>query len=135
MPAPPEYQPLPHDGGDPEDSEHYPPQQPRPAMYYGEGEFDPPSSDDEEDSAFIEKQKGGEGERDGAALEEDGELIVGGKVRCRNHVRGGCKSKLLRVCVCIVEPQTALVAAMPGVQPARAGDYGRPDWYIRGVLV
>ncbi|KAI0758596.1 Alpha/Beta hydrolase protein [Irpex lacteus] len=81
MPAPPEYQPLPHDGGD--DVEHYPPQQPRPAMYYGEGEFDPPSSDDEEDSAFIEKQKGGEGERDGAALEEDGELVVGGK----NHRR------------------------------------------------
>lgn len=85
MPAPPEYQPLPHDGGD--DVEHYPPQQPRPAMYYGEGEFDPPSSDDEEDSAFIEKGKGGEGERDGAALEEDGELVVGGKVRCRNATK------------------------------------------------
>lgn len=92
MPAPPEYQPLPHDGG--EDVEHYPPQQPRPAMYYGEGEFDPPSSDDEEDSAFIEKGKGGEGERDGAALEEDGELVVGGKVRCRNCTGGG--RKLLR---------------------------------------
>ncbi|KAI0091440.1 dipeptidyl aminopeptidase [Irpex rosettiformis] len=50
--------------------------------YYGEGEFDPPSSDDEEET-FLEKHKVEDTERDGAAMEEDGDLIIGGK----NHRR------------------------------------------------
>ncbi|KAI0685597.1 dipeptidyl aminopeptidase [Cytidiella melzeri] len=78
-----QYEPLPRDVyEDTELADSYPPSQPRPAIYYGEGEFDPPSSDDEED-LFLEKRKVDDTERDGDLLEQDGELIVGSK----NHRR------------------------------------------------
>lgn len=63
----------------------YPPGAVKPVAYYGEGDFDPPSSDDEED-AFLEKslspKSPGEAERLGdGAVEDDGELVVGGQVQ------------------------------------------------------
>lgn len=63
----------------------YPPSVVKPATYYGEGEFDPPSSDDEDD-AFLEKSLSrktpGEGEIVGDGIgDDDVELVVGGQVR------------------------------------------------------
>ena len=81
----PQYQAVPHGDADAQVDGHYPPQPPRPATYYGEGEFDPPSSDDEEET-FLEKHKAEGPERDGDALEEDGELVVGRKVCAQYYV-------------------------------------------------
>lgn len=77
---PPEYEALSADGDESEAPAKYPPQ-PRPATYYGEGDFEPPSSDDEED-AFLEKKPGHvplDSELGGELLTEDGELVIGGK--------------------------------------------------------
>ena len=62
---------------------HYPPGLVKPPTYYGEGEFDPPSSD-EEDDLLIEKRKhsasGDAAHEDaGDALNEDMELMIGGQ--------------------------------------------------------
>ena len=61
---------------------HYPPTVVKPATYYEEGEFDSPSSDDEEEELFMEKGKHGvPNERGGTAgdgLNEDVELVIGG---------------------------------------------------------
>ena len=77
--SPANYSPVPQeDGIEPNGAaakESYPPA--RPATYYGEGEFDPPSSDDEED-AFLEKGKPEDTERNGDGMVEEGELVVGG---------------------------------------------------------
>lgn len=56
----------------------------KPITYYGEGEFDPPSSDDEEET-FLEKSLSRKSPTDGEHLdsgsaEDDVELVVGGKV-------------------------------------------------------
>ena len=49
----------------------------KPETYYGEGPFDPPSSDDESEE-LLEKGL----ERSGRAIEAEGNLVVGsGKVR------------------------------------------------------
>lgn len=51
----------------------------RPATYYGEGPFEPPSSDEEDE--LLEKIVPGSpglAERAGVGLEEDGGLVVGG---------------------------------------------------------
>jgi dipeptidyl aminopeptidase B len=78
MPPLPQYEAIPRERYDDAVSNgSYPP--PRPAAYYGEGEFDPPSSDDEDD-VFLEKGKVADTEGDGDGILEDGELIVGGKV-------------------------------------------------------
>ena len=45
---------------------------PKPETYYGEGPFDPPSSDDEADQ-LLEKGE----ERSGRMIEEDGDLVIG----------------------------------------------------------
>lgn len=83
----PEYEPIPHEVEDSlnvDDSPingKYPPQYIRPPTYYGEGEFDPPSSDEEE--SFLEKSKPrptDDTENVAGSLDDDGELIVGGKV-------------------------------------------------------
>lgn len=63
----------------------YPPEAIKPVTYYGEGEFDPPSSDDEEE-AFLEKgisrKSPVDAEMIGDGVGDDGEeLVVGGKVR------------------------------------------------------
>lgn len=89
MPAP-EYEAIPLESDDhaPIDNSngHYPPIPVKPVTYYGEGEFDPPSSDDEEE-LFLEKQKHGashdtEREGEGDALNEDVELVIGGHKVC-----------------------------------------------------
>ena len=71
------YEPLQQDRdefsqGDSAGSVHtaYPP---KPETYYGDGPFDPPSSDDEADE-LLEKTR----ERDGRSIEEDGGLVLGG---------------------------------------------------------
>lgn len=52
---------------------------PKPETYYGEGPFDPPSSDDDESEVLLEKN----GSRRGSGIfEEEGDLIIGStKVR------------------------------------------------------
>ena len=62
---------------------HYPPVPAvRPPTYYGEGEFDPPSSDDESDELMREKKvriaQEAEQEGEGDRLNEDVELVIGG---------------------------------------------------------
>ena len=52
---------------------------PKPDTYYGEGPFDPPSSDDEADQLL---EKGGE--RSGRMIEEDGDLFVGKRDKVRS---------------------------------------------------
>lgn len=83
--APPTYERIPLEAEDHEPREspngHYPPTLVKPTTYYGEGEFDPPSSDDEEEGLFLEKGKQNDVEREGEAgdaLNEDLELVVGG---------------------------------------------------------
>lgn len=80
------YEPIPLEGVDHEPTDdpngHYPPALVKPMTYYGEGEFDPPSSDDE-DEALIEKLKHGTSgdtlqEGGGDGLSEDVELVIGG---------------------------------------------------------
>ncbi|KAI0339697.1 dipeptidyl aminopeptidase [Trametopsis cervina] len=101
MPAT-EYEPLAQDGY--EDTEaKYAPQQPRPAIYYGEGEFDPPSSDDEGDS-FLEKAKAEDPEGDLDALQDDGELVIGGK----NHRRPSSLRCLVFSLVALVTMATVI---------------------------
>ena len=73
----------------------------RPATYYGEGDFDPPSSDDEEE-VFLEKKPPhalgvSDEERDAHLLEDEGELVIGGRVRESSSLRvivshGGCRN-------------------------------------------
>ena len=85
-----DYEPIPLEGDlhSPTDNAngHYPPTLVKPVTYYGEGEFDPPSSDDEEE-LLMEKLKRNASrdalqEGAGDALNEDVELVVGGhKVR------------------------------------------------------
>ena len=63
---------------------NYPPEAIKPVTYYGEGEFDPPSSDDEEET-FLEKSlsrkpDGGVDGGESRGLVDDEELVVGGKV-------------------------------------------------------
>ena len=79
---PPTYEPLAQEGDDPflggpsSSAAAYPV---KPETYYGEGPFDPPSSDDESEE-LIEK----ESQRSGRAIEEEGNLVVGSqKVRLR----------------------------------------------------
>lgn len=64
---------------------HYPPGLVKPPTYYGEGEFDPPSSDEDEEDLFVEKTKNvtfGDSEQEGRGvtdgLNDDVELVVGG---------------------------------------------------------
>ena len=47
---------------------------PKPETYYGDGPFDPPSSDDESEE-LLEKGEGTQ--RSGRAIEEEGHLVVG----------------------------------------------------------
>ncbi|EKM50720.1 uncharacterized protein PHACADRAFT_130177 [Phanerochaete carnosa HHB-10118-sp] len=86
MPTP-DYSPVPQD----EDREYnlqadgkYPPEAIKPVTYYDEGEFDPPSSPDDEDEMLLEKslsrKSPGDAEQQEDILgDEDGELVVGGK--------------------------------------------------------
>lgn len=77
MPPSP-YQPLAQEGDDffqgssgAAEGTAYPP---KPETYYGEGPFDPPSSDDEADELL---EKGGQ--RSGRAIEEEGTLVIGSR--------------------------------------------------------
>ncbi len=80
-----DYEPIPLEGeplSPTDDSNgHYPPSVVKPVTYYGEGEFDPPSSDDEEE-LLMEKLKRNASsdalEGAGDALAEDVELVIGG---------------------------------------------------------
>ncbi|OJT13681.1 hypothetical protein TRAPUB_9780 [Trametes pubescens] len=73
------YEPLAQEGDDvfgtvPSSSAVVHPIPIKPETYYGEGPFDPPSSDDEADS-FLGK----EDERSGRAIEAEGDLVVGSR--------------------------------------------------------
>lgn len=80
-----DYEPIPLEGEplSPTDNSngHYPPTMVKPVTYYGEGEFDPPSSDEEEE-LLMEKLKVNSSsdalEGPGDALNEDVELVIGG---------------------------------------------------------
>lgn len=88
MPA--EYSPVRQDDGHEDDSPvnaKFHAESIKPVTYYDEGEFDPPSSDDEEET-FLEKslsrKSPGDAERLGdGGVEDDGELVVGGQVLCK----------------------------------------------------
>ena len=62
---------------------------PKPETYYGEGPFDPPSSDDESE-VLLEKNIS----RGSGGFEEDGHLIIGSsKVRPLSHVYPFCSGQ------------------------------------------
>lgn len=78
---PPQYVAIPGEGNESPTTVDYPPQ-PRPVTYYGDGEFDAPSSDNEEE-VFLEKKPTHEAldsELGGEGSDDEGELVVGGKV-------------------------------------------------------
>jgi hypothetical protein len=87
--APAEYSAVQQDEGPGDDSPahtNYPPEAIKPVTYYGEGDFDPPSSDDEQET-FLEKSlsRKPNGSADGmenGGIVDDGELVIGGKVLC-----------------------------------------------------
>jgi hypothetical protein len=76
----PTYSPLPGNG-DTDDAQHYVVPTPiRPATYYGQGPFDAPSSDEEDE--LLEKEHVEPPRSPGhvGALEEEGGLHVGSKI-------------------------------------------------------
>ncbi|KAI0351315.1 dipeptidyl aminopeptidase [Trametes cingulata] len=84
---PSNYEPLSHEAddvfhNDPSSSAVAHPVPIKPETYYGEGPFDPPSSDDESEQ-FLEK----DAERSGRIIEAEGNLIVGSRKRRPASVR------------------------------------------------
>lgn len=83
-----DYSPLPQEGdivltARPNDdhSEHYTPIPIKPEVYYGDGPFDPPSSDDEEEE-LLSKAGTPTEERTGRDVEGIGGLKLGGRKVC-----------------------------------------------------
>lgn len=137
MPTP-DYSPVPQGEDDvhsPESAGKYPPEAIKPVTYYGEGEFDPPSSDDE-DELLLEKsltrkspedaEQQGEGLGDG-----DGELVVGGKVR---RTLLSCLRPIDMSAV-HVEASSTVLAALPGYMSVCSCDHGSSHWSICGFII
>ncbi|KAJ3558705.1 hypothetical protein NM688_g763 [Phlebia brevispora] len=125
------YEPIPFENEEhsPTDNpnDHYPPSLVKPATYYGEGEFDPPSSD-EEDDLLIEKRKhsasGDAAHEDaGDALNEDMELMIGGQKRFRRP------SSLRCLVICLA----ALVAIATVIGIFAALSYRGTSFQIHGT--
>ncbi|KAI0676150.1 dipeptidyl aminopeptidase [Trametes maxima] len=82
---PPTYEPLAQEGSEPllgGPSSSASAYAIKPETYYGEGPFDPPSSDDESEE-LMEK----DAERSGRAIEEEGNLVVGSRKKRPASVR------------------------------------------------
>ena len=139
------YERIPLEGGEPEledhhvpqhvdsPNDHYPPGLVKPQTYYDEGEFDPPSSDEEED-VFLEKTKhtvdldpalDGHGDR----MNDDVELVIGGHKVALHMMR------LVHMLIQRSEIPKTLVAAMSGHLSRRACCYCRTYWYFRRLVV
>ncbi|PSS03331.1 hypothetical protein PHLCEN_2v4005 [Hermanssonia centrifuga] len=119
-----DYDRLPEEGDSPTSQNgSYPPALTKPVTYYGEGEFDPPSSDDE-DEVFLEKKvknHGTEWEGEGAGLLEEGELVVGGQKKQR-------PSSVRWLIVCL----TALVSTAAVIGVFAALSYRGTSFQIHG---
>ncbi|KAI0071164.1 dipeptidyl aminopeptidase [Panus rudis PR-1116 ss-1] len=97
----------------------------KPPTYYGEGPFDPPSSDDEEDTLF-EKPIGARGGRDVAAgdmdMEDDVGLVIGGGRKRPSSLK------------CLVISLGALVGIAAFIGIIAAFSYTGTSYRIRGTL-
>lgn len=83
----PDYEPLAHDEPSQESSgtfqtNPYEPVSVRPHIYYGDGPFDAPSSDEEDELLEKPPASPDAAERNGSALADEGPLRLGGKQVC-----------------------------------------------------
>ncbi|GJE93852.1 dipeptidyl aminopeptidase [Phanerochaete sordida] len=128
MPTP-DYSPVPlGEDGEPDtpSGAKYPPEVVKPMTYYGEGEFDPPSSDDEGETLLeksLSRKSPGDAEEQGEGMgNDDGELVVGGK----KHPR---PASLRWLVICL----TALVATAALIGVFAAFSYHGTSFQIHGT--
>ncbi|KAA1470272.1 dipeptidyl aminopeptidase [Dentipellis sp. KUC8613] len=102
--------------------------QPRPAVYYEDGPFDPPSSDDESDVLLekpLTRRTAGDAER-GRTVEEEAEdagLIVGGR-------RGWSSVRWLVICLGVLVALAAVIGLFAGLSYREAKQVVHGDEHI-----